>query len=91
MPKSVQKVITRGVKGLGLSQSAIESMFRKAEELRGTSHFLTFEPKGSSVFIGDGDGKTLATLPVMLPEKVWIKFDDYGDCWVATALLPREY
>jgi len=91
MGKSIQKVMTRGVQGLGLSQQAIESLFRKAEELRGASTFLTFEPKGSSVSIGDGDGKALGTLPVTLPEKVWIIFDDYGDRWVATALLPREY
>lgn len=91
MGKSIQKVMTRGVEALGLSQPVIESLFRKAEELRAHSAFLTFEPKGSTVFVGNGDGKTLGTLPVALPEKIWIIFDDYGDRWVATALLPREY
>lgn len=91
MGKAVEKVMTRGVANLHLPQSTIEKLFRKAEELREKSPFLTYDPKGSSVYIGDGDGKTLGTLPIHLPEKVWVIFDDYGDRFVATALLPREY
>ncbi|MBW4081294.1 hypothetical protein [Paenibacillus sp. S150] len=91
MAKSIQKVITRGVQQLGISPSILESLFRKAEELLSSSTFLTFEPKGGSVLIGDGNGKSLGALNIVLPQKVWIVFDDYGNRWVATLLLPEEY
>lgn len=91
MGKSIEKVMTRGVQGLGLSESVTESLFRKAEELLPKSKFLSYEPKGSQVLVSDGDGHMLSTLSVSLPAKIWIIFDDYGDHYVATALLPKEY
>lgn len=91
MEKGMEIVMTNGVKNLGLSQDEINRLFRKAEELRPRSAFLVFDPKGNSVYIGNGDGHILGMLHLFLPEKVWVIFDDYGDRWVATALLPREH
>ncbi|MCY9668723.1 hypothetical protein M5X11_28010 [Paenibacillus alginolyticus] len=78
MGKSVQKVMTRGVQNLGLSQTVIETLFKKAEGLLSSTTFLAFGPKGQAISINDGNGKSLGTLPFMLPEKVWIIFDDHG-------------
>lgn len=83
--------MTRGVQHLGLSPSTMHQLFSKANELRGKSYFLTFEPHGSNCKISDGNGKPLGTVSVILPVKIWILFDDYGDRFVATALLPEEY
>jgi hypothetical protein len=91
MAKSIQKVITRGVERMGLSQPVVESLFRRAEGLMRSSTFLVFEPQNGSVLIEDGNGKKLDTMSASLPRKVWIIFDDYGDRWVATLLLPEEY
>lgn len=91
MGKSIQKVMTRGVQDLGLPASVIGNLYRKAEELLSKSEFISFEPKGDQVVISDGNGKELGTTREQLPTKIWIIFDDYGDRWVATALLPSEY
>lgn len=91
MGKSIQKVMTSGVQGLGCSESVLERLFRKAEELLPTSKFISFEPKGGQITISNGDGKKLGTLNESLPTKIWIIFDDYGDRYVATMLLPSEY
>jgi len=91
MGKSIQKVITRGVQDLGLSAAIIATLFRKAEELLLKSKFISFEPKGNQVTVGDGNGHVLCTLQAILPAKTWIIFDDYGDRFVATLLLPSEY
>ena len=91
MGKSIQKVMTNGVQSLRLSESALERLFSKATELLSKSEFISFEPKGSQLTISNGDGKMLGTLNEVLPTKIWIIFDDYGDRFVATALLPSEY
>lgn len=91
MGKSIQKVMTRGVQDLGLLGEVIETLFRKATELLPTTQFISFDPKGNQVSISDGNGKVLGIWKESLPRKLWIKFDDYGDRWVATLLLPSEY
>lgn len=91
MGKPVQKVVTRGVQNLGLSPVVMNLFFWKAESFGPKHEFLVFEPQGNRVVVGNGDGKQLDTLEMMLPEKVWVKTDDYGDRLVITALLPREY
>lgn len=91
MGKPIQKVITRGVQALGLPIDVLNQFFRKANSFLPKHEFLVFDPKGSQVMIGDGDGKKLDTIQMTLPEKVWVKTDDYGDRLVITALLPREY
>lgn len=91
MGKSIQKVMTNGVQGLRLSDLVLERMFRKATELLPSSEFISFEPKDGQVKISNGDGKMLGTLKESLPAKIWIIFDDYGDRYVATMLLPSEY
>lgn len=91
MGKSIQKVMTRGVQELGLSSTVMDSLFRKAGDLLPKATFLSFVPEGNQVKIDDGDGRTLGSLPVTLPTKLWIISDDYVDRYVATALLPSEY
>lgn len=65
--------------------------FRKAESFLPKHDFLVFEPQGNRVVVSDGNGKKLNEMQMTLPEKVWVKSDDYGDKWVITALLSREY
>ncbi|MFC0213858.1 hypothetical protein ACFFK0_15615 [Paenibacillus chartarius] len=91
MGKSVQKVMTRGVQHLNLPPAVVDLFFRKAESFLPKHDFLVFEPRGGRVAIGDGDGKRLDELQMSLPEKVWVKTDDYGHSLVMTALFPREY
>ncbi|TLS48823.1 hypothetical protein FE782_28610 [Paenibacillus antri] len=91
MGKPNQKVVTHGVQALGLPPVVMNLFFRKAESFLPKHEFLVFEPQGNQVVIGDGDGKQLDTMQMTLPEKVWVKTDDYGDRLVITALLPREY
>lgn len=91
MGKPIQKVITRGMQQLGLAPAVINLFFRKAESFLPKHDFLVFQPQGNRIVIGDGDGKQLDALQITLPEKVWVKTDDYGDQLVITVLLPREY
>lgn len=91
MGKSIQKVMTRGAEQLGLPRIMTERLFQKAESLLKSSPFLVFDPKNGTIVVEDGNGKKLDTLSGVLPRKVWIIFDDYGDRWVATLLLPEEY
>lgn len=91
MGKPVQKVIMRGVQYLSLPPVVMNLFFRKAESFLPKHEFLVFEPQGNRVVMSDGNGKKLDELQLMLPEKVWVKTDDYGDRLVITALLPREY
>ncbi|HEY0828323.1 MAG TPA: hypothetical protein VGE40_09525 [Bacilli bacterium] len=91
MAKSIQKVMTRGVQNLRCSEGVLENMFQKATELLPKSNFISFDPNGGQVNISNGDGVQLGTLNTLLPTKIWVIFDDYGDRFVATALLPSEY
>lgn len=91
MAKSVQQLMTRGVEGLGLSPTIMQTLFSQANKYRDRSPFLCFIQKGNQVEISDGNDKKLGSINVTLPTKIWIIFDDYGDRWVATALLPSEY
>jgi len=91
MAKPKQKVVTRGVQGLGLDPMLLQLMFRKAESFYPKHDFLVFDPSGGRVTVGDGDGKKLDEIQTRLPEKVWLKTDDYGHQLVITALLPSEY
>ena len=91
MGKPTEKVITRGVQNLNLPPVVMNLFFRKAESFLPKHDFLVFEPQGNRVVVSDGNGKKLDELQMTLPEKVWVKSDDYGDKWVITALLPREY
>ncbi|MFC4767175.1 hypothetical protein [Effusibacillus consociatus] len=91
MAKPVEQVMTQGVKRLQLSPVLLATLFGTAQKHLHLSTFIAFHPKGSQVQATDGNGKTLETLNVALPTKIWIIFDDYGNRWVATALLPDEY
>lgn len=91
MGKPKQKVITRGVQNLNLPPVVMNLFFRKAESFLPKHEFLVFSSQGNRVVVSDGNGKKLDELQMTLPEKVWVKTDDYGDQLVITALLPREY
>lgn len=91
MGKPRQMVVTQGVQRLGIQPLRLQSMFQKAESAYPEQDFLVFDPKGGKVVVSDGDGKRLDELPHTLPEKIWIKTDDYGNRLVVTALLPSEY
>ena len=91
MGKPTEKVMTRGVQNLNLPSIVMNLFFRKAESFLPKHDFLVFEPQGDRVVVSDGNGKKLDELQMKLPEKVWVKSDDYGKHWVITALLPREY
>jgi len=91
MGKPNQKIMTRGVQDLRLSSSVMNLFFRKAESFLPKHDFLVFEPQGTRVIVSDGNGKRLDEIQISLPEKIWVKTDDYGDRQVITALLPREY
>lgn len=91
MEKPRQKVVTRGVQNLNLPPSVMNLFFRKAESFLPKHDFLVFEPQDNRVVVGDGNGKKLDEVQITLPEKIWVKTDDYGPSLVITALLPREY
>lgn len=91
MAKPIQKLNTRGVEALRLPPDVMNLFFRKAESFLPKHDFLVFQPQGNRVVVSDGNGKQLDELKITLPEKVWVKADDYGDRWVITALLPQEY
>lgn len=91
MAKSIKKVMTRGTQQLNLPRMMIDRLFQKAESLLKHSTFLVFETKNETITVEDGNGKRLDTVSGALPQKVWIIFDDCGDHWVATLLLPEEY
>ncbi|MEB3102867.1 hypothetical protein [Ferviditalea candida] len=91
MGKPIQKVATRGVQNMNLPPAVMNLFFQKAESFLPKHEFLVFEPQGNRIAVSDGDGKRLDEQQMTLPEKVWVKTDDYGDSLVITALLPREY